>query len=242
MKVEIWSDYVCPYCYIGKRRFEAALAQFAHRDQIEVVYKSFELDPNAEVTGNPNIQEVLVRKYGMSMEQVADNIKQVTEMAKAEGLTYYLNNAIQTNTFDAHRLAHFAAVQGKGPEMTERLLKAHFTDRAHLGEQEILADLAAEIGLEREIVIQMLRGDEYVDEVRQDEEEARQIGVRGVPYFVINRKYAISGAQSVEAFLEALQKAWQEEHPITEIGDTSNNIVCTDEGCNAPEDGQKDSK
>lgn len=236
MKVEIWSDYVCPFCYIGKRRFEAALEQFPNRDAVEVIYKSFELDPNAKTDGNPNVHDMLAAKYGMSREQAIANTQQITEQARTIGLDYKLAEAIQTNTFDAHRLTHFAATKGKMAEMTERLLKAHFTDTQHVGDHETLANIAAEVGLVKAEVLQVLQNGQYADEVRADEQEASTLGVRGVPFFVVNRKYALSGAQPSELFLQALQKAWDEEHPLVEMtSDTADNMVCTDDGCTVPE-------
>lgn len=233
MKVEIWSDYVCPFCYIGERRFEAALQQFSHKDEVEVIFKSFELAPDLPRDGNPNVYDMLAAKYGMSRQQAVDNTNHIAEQAKAVGLNFDFERSIQTNTFDAHRLAHYAASQGKDKEMAERLWKAHFTDGLHIGQHEILADLAAEVGLDREEVLRVLESGEYVDEVRANEQEARELGVRGVPYFVINRKYAVSGAQPSEVFLGALQKAWDEANPIVELGGTADG-VCTDDGCTVP--------
>lgn len=234
IKVEIWSDFVCPFCYIGKRRFEAGLEQFENKEHVEVIYKSFELDPNAQRDGNPNVHDMLAMKYGMSREQAIANTKQITEQAKAIGLEYHMDETVQTNTFDAHRLAHYAASQGKGEEMTERLLKAHFTDAKHLGQLDTLADLAAEIGLDRDEAYRMLASEEYTKEVRTDEEEARQLGVRGVPFFVINRKYGVSGAQPSELFLDALKKAWEEAHPLEVLEGAAEGVQCTDEGCEVP--------
>jgi len=234
LKVEVWSDYVCPFCYIGKRRFEAALQQFSNKDAVEVVYKSFELDPHAKRDGNPSVYEMLAAKYGMSREQAIANTNQIAQQAKSLGLDYYFDRTIQTNTFDAHRLSHFAATKGKLAQMTERLLKAHFTDTLHIGHHDTLADLAAEVGLDRAEALRVLTNGDYADEVRADEQEAGRIGVRGVPFFVINRKYAMSGAQPSEVFLEALQKAWDEDHPLTMLGDSAEGAVCTDEGCAIP--------
>lgn len=242
MKVEIWSDYVCPFCYIGKRRFEAALQQFSHKDEVEVIYRSFELDPYIARDGNPNVHDMLAAKYGMSREQAVANTNQLTQQAKALGLEYHLDRTIQTNTFDAHRLTHFAASKGKRTEMTERLLKAHFTDSLHLGREETLADLAAEIGLDREEALRVLKEGQYAEEVRADEQEAGRLGVRGVPFFVINRKYAVSGAQPSEVFRNALQKAWEEDHPLIVLGDAPEGAVCTDEGCAVPVPGKAEGK
>lgn len=235
MKVEIWSDFVCPYCYIGKRRFETALQNFPHKEEVEVIYKSFELAPDSPRDGNPDVHTYLAAKYGISREQAIANTNQVAGQAKMVGLDFYFERTIQTNTFDAHRLAHYAAAKGKAFEMTERLLKAHFTDSLHVGDYDILADLAVEVGLDREEVLSFLSSKEYSDEVRRDEMEANQLGIRGVPFFVINRKYGISGAQPSEVFSEALQKVWDEDHPLTVIGHSSDDAVCTDIGCAVPE-------
>lgn len=234
MKVEIWSDYVCPFCYIGKRRFETALQQFSNKEAVDVIYKSFELDPNANRDGNPSVYDMLAAKYGMSREQAIANTNNIAQQAKALGLDYYFDRTIQTNTFDAHRLTHFAATKGKLVEMAERLFKAHFTDTLHVGHHDTLADLAAEIGLDRDEALHVLTSSDYANEVRADEEDAGRIGVRGVPFFVINRKYAISGAQPSEVFLEALQKAWDEDHPLTVLGGSTEGAVCTDDGCAVP--------
>lgn len=235
MKVEIWSDYVCPFCYIGKRRFEAGLQQFAHKDAIEVVYKSFQLDPHASRDGNPPVYDMLASKYGMSREQAIANSNNITQQAKTLGLDYYFDRTIQTNTFDAHRLTHYAATKGKHAEMTERLLKAHFTDTLHIGNPETLADLAVEVGLDRTDALHVLANDDYSKEVHADIQEAGALGVRGVPFFVINSKYAISGAQPSEVFLDALQKAWNEEHPLITLGGSTEGILCTDDGCVVPD-------
>lgn len=239
MKVEIWSDYVCPFCYIGKRRFEAALQQFAHNDEIEVIYKSFELDPNARRDGNPDVHEMLAGKYGMTRDQAIANTNQLTQQAKTVGLDFHMEQAIQTNTFDAHRLSHYAASKGFGKQMTERLLKAHFTDSLHLGKHEVLAEMAAEVELDRADALRMLESDEFAGEVRADEEEARELGVRGVPFFVIDRKYAVSGAQPSEVFLQAFEKAWNEARPLSVIGEASDAAVCTDAGCAVPDQEEK---
>lgn len=210
MKIEIWSDYVCPFCYIGLRRYEAALANFAHRDELETVFKSFELNPDADRDDNPPAAEMLMAKYGMSREQVEANLANLTEQAKSVGLDYRLAEAVQTNTFDAHRLTYFAAEHGKMDAMAERLLKAHFTEVQHVGDRETLANLAAEVGLDRDKTLDMLASGEFADDVRADQEEARRLGIQGVPFFVIDRKYAVSGAQPAEVFLQALETAWAE--------------------------------
>ncbi|UUZ91830.1 DsbA family oxidoreductase [Paenibacillus sp. P25] len=200
MKVEIWSDYVCPFCYIGKRRFEAALEEFPHKTQVEVVYRSFELDPSAKRDLGHDVHDMLASKYGMSREQAKAMNDNVTEQARTVGLAYHFDTAIPTNTFDAHRLTHFAAKHGKMHEVAERSLRAYFTESKHIGDHEALAALAAEAGLDRDEALRMLAGGEFAQEVRHDEEEAARLGVRGVPFFVIDRKYAVSGARACRSF------------------------------------------
>jgi predicted DsbA family dithiol-disulfide isomerase len=212
MKVEIWSDFVCPFCYIGKRRFEQAMQQLPNREDIEVIFRSFELDPQAEREMKIDVHDLLAAKYGMTREQAKAANENVANQAKAVGLTYHFDTVIPTNSFDAHRLTHFAAKYGKMNEMAERLFKAYFTDSKHIGKRETLSELAAEVGLDKEEAAAVLAGNEYSDEVRADEDEGHRLGIRGVPFFVINRRYAVSGAQPSEVFLEALQKAWKEDH------------------------------
>ncbi|MCQ6561041.1 DsbA family oxidoreductase [Paenibacillus mendelii] len=212
MKIEIWSDYLCPFCYIGKRKFENALVQFPHKDNVEVVFRSFELGPDAPKDPGLSMDQILASKYGMSLEQAKAANDNVASQAQTVGLTYHFDTMIPTNSFDAHRLTHYAAAQGKGAEMQERLFQAYFTDSSHIGDRETLAQLAAEIGLDRNEASAVLASDQYAQDVRADEQEGSQLGIKGVPFFVINRKYAVSGAQPSEVFLEALQKAWGEEH------------------------------
>ncbi|GGF99052.1 DsbA family oxidoreductase [Paenibacillus abyssi] len=238
MKVDIWSDFMCPFCYIGKRRFEAALERFSNKDDVEVVYRSFELDPNAKRDVDFDVHDMLASKYGMSRERAMSMNDDLTAQAQAVGLTYHFNTMILTNTFDAHRLAHFAAKHGKMTEMTERLLKAYFTESKHIGDHETLAALAEEVGLDKHEAAQMLAGDDYTKEVRADEQEAVNLGIRGVPFFVINNKYAVSGAQSSEVFLQALEKAWSEIKPpltvLNESDDNAADAACVDGVCAAP--------
>jgi predicted DsbA family dithiol-disulfide isomerase len=229
MKVEIWSDIACPFCYIGKRRFEAALGQFEHKQDIEVIYRSFELDPNAQRDLNQDVHDMLASKYGMTRERAKAMNADVTGQAETLGLTYNLDTMILTNTFDAHRLTHFAARYGLMHEMTELLFKAYFTDSKHVGDHETLTALAAEVGLDAAEAAKVLAGDEYTKEVRADQQEAVRLGIRGVPFFVINSKYAISGAQPSEVFLDALHKAWEENKPLTILNNADSHS--TDEAC-----------
>lgn len=235
MKVEIWSDFMCPFCYIGKRRFESALEQFPHKDQVEVVYRSFELDPNASYKPGVSMDELLAAKYGMSIEQAKAANANVTQQAASVGLTYHMDRVIPANSFDAHRLVHFAAQHGKMKDMTERLFRAYFTDAENLEDKNLLADLAAEVGLEREQAMAVLESDAFQSEVRADEAAARNLGIRGVPFFVLGGKYAVSGAQPLEVFTDALDKAYREANPLVMVNESdSNDGICADGSCDLP--------
>lgn len=235
MKVEIWSDFMCPFCYIGKRRFESALEQFPHKDQVEVVYRSFELDPNASYKPGVSMDELLAAKYGMSVEQAKAANANVTQQAAGVGLTYHMDRVIPANSFDAHRLVHFAAQHGKMKDMTERLFRAYFTDAENLEDKNLLADLAAEVGLEQEQAMAVLESDAFQSEVRADEAAATNLGIRGVPFFVLGGKYAVSGAQPLEVFTDALDKAYREANPLVMVNESdSNDGMCADGSCDLP--------
>ncbi|WMT38853.1 DsbA family oxidoreductase [Paenibacillus sp. D2_2] len=232
MKVEIWSDIACPFCYIGKRKFEQALEQFPHKDQVELVFKSFQLDPNAPKQYDESMEEMLAHKYGISVEQARGMNDQVVAQARDVGLDYHLDTAVMTNTLDAHRVGHYADTKGNGKEMMERLLSAYFTESKHVGDHDVLADLAAEVGLDAGEVKQMLAGDEYKEQVIGDQQEGARLGVQAVPFFVLNRKYAVRGAQPMEAFLGALNQVWEEENPKTKLDVLgSDGATCTDDSC-----------
>ncbi|MDQ0216628.1 protein disulfide-isomerase [Oikeobacillus pervagus] len=236
MKIEVWSDFVCPFCYIGKRRLEKALENFPQKSKVEVVYRSYELDPNAKKDYQESIHQILASKYGISLEKATKMNEDIGKQAASVGLEYHFDTMKPTNTFHAHRLVKFA--EEKGKEMTERLLRAYFTDSKHLGNDEELAQLAVELGFDYDEVIRVLESDQYSEAVRADEEMARKIGVQGVPFFVLNQKYAVSGAQPTEIFEKALQKVWKEENTVSTIETLSNEsgagAVCTDDGCQIP--------
>ncbi|MBS4196940.1 DsbA family oxidoreductase [Lederbergia citri] len=240
MKIEVWSDFVCPFCYIGKRRLEEALSKFPHRDKVEVVFRSFELDPNSPKEQNKNIHEALAAKYGVSVEEAKRMNEGVGEQARSGGLTFNFEKMVPTNTFDAHRLAHYAKTEGKDAALTEVLLKAYFTDSKKLSDKDTLADLAETVGLDREKTMSVLNDDDaFADDVRFDESTAQQIGVRGVPFFVFNQKYAISGAQPSESFLGALEKVWQDENSapiLQDLSEDANGASCEDGSCAVPTD------
>ncbi len=214
MKVEIWSDVVCPWCYIGKRHFEEALSKFEHADEVELEWRSFELDPNSPaLVGVPMIQ-ILERKYGMTPGQAEAANARMTGLAAELGLEYHLDRVQAGNTFDAHRLIHLAARHGLGDAMKERLFAAYFTEGLPVGDRPTLAKLAGEIGLEPHEVETALDGDDFSVEVREDEARAAALGVRGVPFYVIDEAYGISGAQPADVLLGALERAWAESHAV----------------------------
>jgi predicted DsbA family dithiol-disulfide isomerase len=210
LTVDIWSDVVCPWCYIGKRRFEAALEQFEHRDDVTVLWHSFELDPEAPPVAEGRPAERLAAKYGMTVEEAARRQAEITTLAAQDGLTYDLAESRGGNTFDAHRLIHLAAEQGLGEQVTERLFSAQHCEAEATGDRETLERLAVEAGLQADDVRDVLDGDRYAAAVRADEEAASQIGIRGVPFFVLGRKYGLSGAQPADVLVQALQQTWDE--------------------------------
>jgi predicted DsbA family dithiol-disulfide isomerase len=237
MKVEVWSDVFCPFCYIGKRKFEQALAQFPHRDDVEVVWHSFQLQPDAPREIEGDVHEMLASKYGMTRQRAQEMNDHVTRQAAEVGLDYHLDKAQLTNSFDAHRLSHLAAAHGKQDVAEEALFTAYFTDGRHLGRHETLAEIGAELGLDSEEVATALAGDAYAREVHADIAEARSFGINGVPFFIFDRTYAVSGAQPSEVFLSALQRTWSDTHPLTMIGatdDQPDGEVCTDDSCAVP--------
>jgi len=208
VKIEIWSDVVCPWCYIGKRRLEHALSEFEHADEVEIAWRSFQLNPDTPAgTAVPTL-EYLVRRFGPQASQMTGR---VAALGRDEGLDLDFDAALTVNTLDAHRLLHLAADQGVGDAAKERLLRAHFTEGADLSDPETLVRLAGEAGVDSDRAREVLAGTEYADAVRADIELAQAFGATGVPFFVIDRKYGISGAQPAEAFLQALRTAYAEE-------------------------------
>ncbi|MGM8216689.1 DsbA family oxidoreductase [Bacillaceae bacterium W0354] len=235
MKVEIWSDIICPFCYIGKRNFEKGLEQFNQKNDVEKIYRSYQLDPTAGKEPTADIHTLLAKKYNMSYEEAKAMNNRVTEQAREVGLEYNLDQAVHTNTFDAHRLSHLAKQQGKSVELMEQLMKAYFTDGLNVSDHEVLANLAEEAGLSREKALQVLEGEDYSDAVNEDISLSSQIGVQGVPFFVFNRKYAVSGAQPPEVFLEVLEKVFEEEQQepkLKVINEKENKAeYCDDDSC-----------
>lgn len=214
MKVEIWTDILCPWCYIGKREFENALSEFKHKNEVEVSFHSFELDPNASKEYDKDIYGLLAEKYQTSLEKSKAMHANLEQRAKEVGLNYQFDILKPTNSYDAHRLIHFAAKCGKQAEMIERLSAAYLTEGKHIGKHETLVELAKEVGLDAIEAQKVIESEDFGYEVRTDEQEARQIGISGVPYFVFNRKYGISGAQPKEVFKEALENIHNEAATI----------------------------
>ena len=232
MKVEIWSDVVCPFCYIGKRKFERALGEFSHRDDVQIEWKSFQLTPDFVPVPGESIHASLAKKKGVSEVEGRRMNDYMTQVAKEVGLDYQFEKAIPANTFLAHQLIHFAAHHGQQDAMKERLFAAYYLEGQDLNALDTLVSQAASIGLDAEAARQALLAGTYANEVRRDEYEAQQIGVRGVPFFVFEDKYAVSGAQPSEVFAEVLGKVWEEGHPAkpqpTVLADGP---ACGPEGC-----------
>jgi predicted DsbA family dithiol-disulfide isomerase len=210
MRVEIWSDVICPFCYIGKRKLEAALAAWPQRDRVEVTWKSFQLAPDTRTDPTRNSLQNLAEKKGWTLEYTRQALADVTNRARAAGLAFNYDQTKVANTFDAHRLAHFAATRGKGDEMEERLFKAYFVEGRNVGDHEVLTALAVEAGLPEADAQTMLRSQQFAADVRRDIDEAARFGINAVPCFVLDRKYAVSGAQDSSVLLQALQQSLSE--------------------------------
>jgi predicted DsbA family dithiol-disulfide isomerase len=219
VQIEVFSDVVCPWCYIGKRRLEEALAGFQHADQVTVTYRSFQLDPTSPATSELSLEQMLAQKYGRSLAQARQMNDRVAGIAATVGLDFHLQQAHPANTFRAHRLLHFAATKGVGNELTERLMRGYFAEGVRIGDRDELLRLAVEVGLEPEEVAAVLDSDAFDAEVRADIELARAFGATGVPFFVFDRKYAVSGAQETALFTEVLDKAWSDAQPGIVMGD-----------------------
>ena len=212
IKVDIWSDVQCPWCYIGKRKFEAGAA--AYGGAVEVEYHSFELAPDTPVDFDGSPVDYLSQRKGMPVEQVTRMLTNVTGIAASVGLDFDYDHVHQTNTVKAHELIHFAKAKGRQLDMKERLLKAYFVDGRHVGRIEDLADLAAEIGLDRDEVVRVLTDETYLAEVKADVAQAAAYGIQGVPFFVIDGTYGVSGAQDATTFANVLERARTEREAI----------------------------
>jgi predicted DsbA family dithiol-disulfide isomerase len=213
MDVEIWSDIACPWCYVGKKRFEAALASFEHADEVSVTWRSFELDPEAPADRGLPHDELIAKKYGRSLEEVHTMDAQLTAVAAAEGIDMQLTQARSGNTFDGHRVVHLAKERGLGEAMKERLFRAYFTEGALIADHDVLLRTAVEVGLDEAEVREVLLTERYAEEVREDELIAQSAGISAVPCFVIDRKLGASGAQPPEELLRFLEHGWAQQQP-----------------------------
>lgn len=232
MKIEIWSDYTCPYCYIGKKRLELALEQLGIRNEVSTELKSYELDAKKIETNNLSIVDYLKQKYELSLTEVDDMLADIKLQASEAGLDFNFTNLKQQNTFDAHRLVKYAYEKQKGNEMVERLLRAYFKESAELSNREVLTHLAKEIELDEEEVTSLLCLNNYAKKVRDDIDEANEIGVEGVPFFIFDDQYALSGMQSIEIFIDVIQetrKNYKKKPELQSVGKEGS--YCTDEGC-----------
>ena len=210
MQVEIWSDVVCPFCYIGKRQLEAALEQLPDRDRVQVTWRSFQLGPDTRTDPSRNAIQNLADKKGWTLEFTRQAVADVSNRAQAVGLTFDYEQTKVANTFDAHRLVHYATSAGKGDDVAEALFRAYFVEGRNVGDHDTLAQLAASAGLPEAEAREVLRSGRFADEVRRDLQTAAQFGINSVPCFVLDRKYAVSGAQGSPVLLQALQQALAE--------------------------------
>lgn len=232
MKVEIWSDVMCPFCYIGKRKFENALAKFADSNYIEIEWKSFELNPNLKTDTTKSTAQYLAEQKGLPIAQVKQMIAHASNMAAQVGLNYQLETAIVANSFNAHRFSHYAKSKGKQHEAEEELFKAYFILNENTDDKNVLLELGSKIGLDAAELKTVLDSDKYANEVRADENEAMNLGIQGVPFFIFNRKVAVSGAQDESVFLKALQQTYLEfrkANPIQKF-DVIEGAVCKPDG------------
>ena len=228
MQVEIWSDIACPWCYVGKRRFEAALEGFEHSDEVEVTWRSFELDPAAPRERPVDAATHLAEKYGTTREHALEMHRSMTEAAAGDGLDFRFDIARGGNTFDAHRLLHLAAVHGMQDAMKERLMRAYLTEGQAIGDPEVLERLAVEAGLPEAEVRETLTTERFAEEVRDDERTAGALGIHAVPFFVVDRRVGASGAHPPEALRGLLERGWSERSPLAVVAEGE---ACGPDGC-----------
>lgn len=228
MHVEIWSDIACPWCYVGKRRFEAALSRFEHRDDVTVTWRSFELDPAAPAEREGERAAHLASKYGVSVERAREMEQHMTDVAAVDGLDFRFERARSGNTFDAHRLVHLAAAHGRQDAMKERLLRAYLSEGELVSDHATLTRLAAEVGLPEDEVRELLATDQHAADVRADEDTAHGLGINAVPFFVVDRAMGASGAQDPEVLLGLLRKGWAASQPLQVVADGD---ACGVDGC-----------
>ncbi len=236
MRIDIWSDVVCPWCFIGKRRLETALTTFEHADDVEIVWHSFQLDPGAPSTPVETVAEALGRKYGGGPDAGRTMIDRVEAVAAEEGMIWRHHDSLRVGTMDAHRLLHLALHDG-GPEtqgrVKEALLAAYFIDARNVADHDELRAIVTGAGIDAAAVDRVLGSTEYADEVWADIERAQALGATGVPFFVVDNKFGVSGAQPAEAFTQVLDRAWSESHPVVEMlaGGQASGEACGPDGC-----------
>ena len=231
MKVEVWSDFACPFCYIGKTRFENALSKFQHRDQVEIEYKAYQLNPVAPKLMEGSAIEAFAKGHHTTVEKASEKFKMFVEQAKTVGLNYDYENIKLTNTFDAHRVAKWANTFGLEADISERFMSAYFTEGLNIADPETLIQLGVEVGLDEKGLKEVVESDKYADLVNEQIQEGRQVGVQGVPFFVLNNKYGVSGAQQEEYFSQVLDHLWKESQELETIGEADSSQTCDDEGC-----------
>jgi predicted DsbA family dithiol-disulfide isomerase len=234
MRIDVWSDVVCPWCFIGKRRLETALAGFEHADDVEVVYHSYELDPSAPKQPTETVAESLGRKYGGGVAAGTEMMDRVEAVAAEEGMIFRLREAMHANTVDAHRILHLALAEGGAAQqraLKEELLSAYFLRAENPADHAVLLAAAARAGLEETRVREVLAGDEFADSVEADIRQAAAYGATGVPFFVVDGRYGISGAQPADTFSQVLTRAWSEKHPAVQIVGDGGADVCGPDGC-----------
>jgi predicted DsbA family dithiol-disulfide isomerase len=232
MQIEIFSDVVCPWCYIGKRRLEHALDAFPHAADVTLTYRSFQLDPSAPVRSAQTLEEHLAAKYGRTLDEARQMNQRVTDVAAAVGLEFRLDRAQRGNTLDAHRLLHLAAAEGVQARLAERLMRAYFAEGVPIADHDELTALAVDVGLTGTTVRAVLAGDAYTEDVRADLALARGFGITGVPFFVFDRTYGVSGAQDAAVLAEVMERAWSEARPGAAAA--RNNEGCVEGACGTP--------
>ncbi len=231
MKIDIWSDIMCPFCYIGKRKMESALQQFPNSGDVELVWHSFQLDPAMKAQPGKDMYSYLAERKGQSREWSVKMHDRVAEMAKNEGLNYNFDKAVIANSFDAHRLIQLAKTKGLGDEAEEKLFHAYFTEGKNIADHNTLMQIGMEIGLRAVETGEMLNSTAFADDVRHDIQAAEQLGIQGVPFFLLNGQLGISGAQPVELFADGLQQAWAiHEHAMQTIDNQPDGAVCAPGG------------
>lgn len=236
MKIDVWSDVVCPWCFVGLANLDTALAGFAAADDVEVVLHSFQLEPDAPRRDDTPLVELLARKYGTSVEDMRANQQRLVEVGAERGIDFRFDDAIRANTHDAHRLIHLAADHGRGRALKDRLGTAHFTEGKAIGDVDVLRAEALAVGLPAEEVDRVLDGDAYAAEVADDIATARRIGISGVPFFVFDGKYGVSGAQPDGVLRDVLEQAWSERTPqILTVAGAEDADACGPDGCAVPQ-------